>query len=196
MPRLLVVIASTRPGRVGKPVADWFLEQARSYGGFEIEVADLAEMDLPFMDEPAHPQFRSYTKEHTKRWSFIVEHADACVFVMPEYNFGFTAPLKNALDYLYLEWQYKPVGFVSYGGIAGGTRAVQMIKQVVTTLKMMPVKEGVIIPFVATRLDETQHFLSDDSLDGQARGMLEEIERVTRAFSSLRADQGSGRAIG
>lgn len=186
MPRLLVIIASTRPGRVGKPVADWFLGHARAQGTFEIEVADLAELQLPFMDEPAHPQQRDYTQEHTKRWSAIVERADAYVFVMPEYNFGFSAPLKNALDYLYLEWQYKPVAFVSYGGIAGGTRAVQMIKQVVTTLKMMPVKESVIIPFVATRIDETHRFLGDDALEGQAKGLLEEIHLLAASFSQLR----------
>lgn len=186
MPRLLVIIASTRPGRVGKPVADWFLGHARAQGAFEIEVADLAELQLPFMDEPAHPQLRGYTQEHTKRWSAIVERADAYVFVMPEYNFGFSAPLKNALDYLYLEWQYKPVAFVSYGGIAGGTRAVQMIKQVVTTLKMMPVKESVIIPFVATRIDETHRFLGDDALEGQAKALLEEIHLLAASFSELR----------
>ena len=88
------------------------------------------------MDEPNHPRLRQYTKQHTKDWSAKVEAADAFVFVMPEYNYGFNAPLKNVIDYLNQEWAYKPVGFVSYGGVASGTRAVQMIKQVVTTLKM------------------------------------------------------------
>src|ERR1039458_1334934 len=134
MPKLQIFIASTRPGRVGLPVANWFVERARQHGGFEIEVVDLAEVDLPFMDEPNHPAQRQYTKQHTLRWSALVDSADAFVFVMPEYNYGFSAPLKNAIDYLNWEWRYKPVGFVSYGGIAAGTRSVQMIKQVVTAL--------------------------------------------------------------
>jgi NAD(P)H-dependent FMN reductase len=131
-PRLLIIIASTRPGRVGLPVGQWFHERATSHGGFEVEVADLAEWNLPFMDEPNHPRLRQYTQPHTQRWSATVDRADGFVFVMPEYNNGFNAPLKNAIDYLYQEWQYKPVGFVSYGGTSGGLRAVQMAKLVVT----------------------------------------------------------------
>ena len=90
------------------------------HGGFEIDFADLAEVNLPFMDEPNHPRFHRYTHQHTLDWSARVEAADAFVFVMPEYNYGFTAPLKNAIDYLHAEWAYKPVGLVSYGGVAAG----------------------------------------------------------------------------
>jgi NAD(P)H-dependent FMN reductase len=187
MHRLLIIIASTRPGRVGGSVGDWFIELARGRADFDIDVADLAELGLPFLDEPAHPSERRYTHEHTRRWSSRVDDSDAFIFVMPEYNFGFNAPLKNALDYLYWEWQDKPVGFVSYGGIAGGTRAVQMIKQVVTTLKMVPVKEGVIIPFVATRI-EGGRFESYERLDATARTMLDELARWTRALTAMRTE--------
>jgi NAD(P)H-dependent FMN reductase len=186
MPRLLIIVASTRPGRVGKPVANWFVDLARADGSYDIDVADLAEIGLPFLDEPAHPMKRDYRHEHTRRWSERVERADAFVFVMPEYNFGYSAPLKNAIDYLYWEWQDKPVGFVSYGGIAGGTRAVQMIKQVVTTLKMFPVKESVIITFVAERVREGL-FHTDDRLNGMARDMLSEIDRLSRALTPMRS---------
>src|ERR1700679_4011380 len=154
MPRLQIIIASTRPGRVGLPVGLWFEGRARAHQAFDVEVADLAELALPFMDEPNHPRLREYTHQHTKDWSAQVAAADAFVFVMPEYNYGFTAPLKNAIDYLHVEWQYKPVGFVSYGGLSAGTRAVQMLKQVVTTLKMTPVFEAVSIPFVAKFIDD------------------------------------------
>ena len=85
------------------------------------------------MDEPKHPRLREYEHQHTKDWSARVEAADAFVFVHPEYNYGITAPLKNALDYLSQEWNYKPLGLVSYGGVSAGTRAAQMIKQVATT---------------------------------------------------------------
>src|SRR5581483_12264670 len=126
-PALQIFIASTRPGRVGLPVAEWFRGHADAHGGFAIDLVDLATLQLPFLDEPNHPRLRRYTKQHTMDWSARVDAADAFVFVMPEYNYGFNAPLKNAIDYLHHEWQYKPVGFVSYGGVAAGTRAVQMI---------------------------------------------------------------------
>jgi NAD(P)H-dependent FMN reductase len=129
MPKLHVILASTRPGRAGEPIADWFVERAAAHGAFDVELVDLAEVALPFMDEPNHPRLRRYTHEHTKAWSARVDSADAFVFVTPEYNYGLTAPLKNAIDYLHFEWQHKPVGFVSYGGVAAGTRAVQMLKQ-------------------------------------------------------------------
>src|SRR6185437_13398474 len=119
MPTLQVIIASTRPGRVGPIVGDWFLALARQHGGFDVQVSDLAELALPLMDEPHHPRLKQYQHEHTRNWSARVDAADAFVFVMPEYNYTFTAPLKNAIDYLHTEWAYKPVGFVSYGGISG-----------------------------------------------------------------------------
>ena len=114
-------------------------ERAREHGGFELEVADLAEVTLPLLDEPNHPRLRQYTREHTHAWSATVDVADAVVLVTSEYNYGYPAALKNAIDYLHHEWRYKPVGFVSYGGVAAGTRAVQQLKQVVTALRMMPV---------------------------------------------------------
>ena len=106
MPRLLVVIASTRPGRAGRAIGDWFAEAARAHNGFEVDVADLAELDLPFHDEPAHPRLGQYEHDHTRRWSEQVAAADAVVFVMPEYNYSFSAPLKNAFDYLHNEWKF------------------------------------------------------------------------------------------
>jgi NAD(P)H-dependent FMN reductase len=119
----MIVIASTRPGRVGLPVARWFTERATEHGAFEIQVVDLAELDLPFLDEPRHPRLRQYTQDHTHAWSEMVDAADAFVFVTSEYNHGYPAPLKNAIDDLNQEWKDKPLGFVSYGGVSAGTRA-------------------------------------------------------------------------
>ena len=135
MPRLAVIVASNRPGRIAPAVTEWFVSAAREHGGFEVEVLDLAEIDLPFLDEPDHPRLRRYTHQHTRDWSARIEAADALVIVTPEYNYGMPAVLKNALDYLHQEWAYKPVAFVSYGGVSAGTRGVQMAKQVVTTLR-------------------------------------------------------------
>jgi NAD(P)H-dependent FMN reductase len=188
--KLMIVIASTRPGRVGLPVAQWFEQIAREHDGFDdLELADLLELDLPMMDEPNHPRFHSYTKQHTKDWSAKVAAADAFVFVMPEYNYGFNAPLKNAIDYLHVEWQYKPVGFVSYGGISAGTRAVQMIKQVVTTLKMTPISEAVSIPFVAQFIDDDGAVQANETMEQAAGAMLAELARVAAALAPLRGEQ-------
>lgn len=186
-PTLMIVIASTRPGRIGLPVAEWFAAQARAHGGFDIDIADLAEIDLPFMDEPKHPRLREYTHQHTKDWSAQVEAADAFVFVHPEYNYGINAPLKNALDYLNAEWKYKPLGLVSYGGVAAGTRAAQMIKQVATTLGLFPLFEAVSIPFVAEFVGEGGAIVPKSVMEKAADAMLDELLRVNAAFSQLRA---------
>lgn len=187
MPLLQVIIASTRPGRVGLPVGRWFEAHARAHGSFDVEVVDLLELGLPLMDEPNHPRMRQYTREHTRDWSAKVAAADAFVFVMPEYNYGFTAALKNAIDYLHVEWQYKPVGFVSYGGVAAGTRAVQMLKLVVTTLKMTPLSEAVSLPFVAQFIDEDGVFVPTELVQIAANDMLVELARVSEALRPLRA---------
>ncbi|MDA8148699.1 MAG: NAD(P)H-dependent oxidoreductase [Actinomycetota bacterium] len=189
-PKLLIVVASTRPGRVGPVVADWFTRRATDHGGFDVEIADLAAIDLPMMDEPNHPVLGRYTKPHTVAWSGTVDAADAFVFVHPEYNYGYTAPLKNAIDYLHREWRYKPVGLVSYGGVSGGTRAAQMLKQVVTTVKMMPIPEAVSIPFVAQRIGDDGRFQPDTAMEEGATAMLDELARWAGSLASLRRPDG------
>ncbi|MCF3964985.1 NADPH-dependent FMN reductase [Streptomyces fuscigenes] len=188
MPKLGIIIASTRPGRVGLPVAQWVEKEARAHAGFdEVDLIDLAEVGLPFMDEPNHPRLGQYTHQHTRDWSARVEPCDAFVFVMPEYNYGYNAELKNALDFLHGEWRYKPVGLVSYGGVAAGTRAAQMIKQVVTTLKMTPVFEAVSIPFVQQFLDDEAAFTPNEMLEGSAKAMFDELVRNEAALRPLRS---------
>lgn len=119
---LKIIVASTRPGRKGPAIAQWLQQHAEAHKGFAIEMLDLATINLPFMDEPEHPRFKKYHHAHTKQWSATIDSADAFLIVMPEYNYGFTAPLKNALDYLFQEWAHKPIGLVSYGGMSGGIR--------------------------------------------------------------------------
>ncbi|HEX3791030.1 MAG TPA: NAD(P)H-dependent oxidoreductase [Pseudonocardiaceae bacterium] len=187
MSRLEIVIASTRPGRIGPTVAQWFDQEAKAHGGFaDVELVDLAEMNLPFMDEPHHPRLAKYTHQHTRDWSAKVTEADAFVFVMPEYNYGYNAELKNAIDFLHNEWKYKPVGLVSYGGVAAGTRAAQQIKQVVTTLKMMPLAEAVSIPFVHQFINEEEGLVPNDVMAASAKAMLDELVRVSEALRPLR----------
>ena len=185
-PVLRIIIASTRPGRAGSSVAAWFTERAIEHGGFDVQVTDLAELNLPMLDEPNHPRLRQYTHQHTRDWSALVEASDAFIFVTPEYNYGFNAALKNAIDYLFHEWHNKPAGIVSYGGIAAGTRATQMLKQVLTALKIMPVPEAVNIPFVAQHLDEDRRFKSTELIDASATAMLDEVLRWTESLAPLR----------
>ncbi|GAC1468873.1 MAG: NAD(P)H-dependent oxidoreductase [Gemmatimonadaceae bacterium] len=185
MPRLMIVIASTRPNRVGPCVAEWFQEHAQRHGSFDVEVVDLAELALPFFDEPHHPRLGRYTQLHTQQWSRMVEAVDAVVFVMPEYNYGYTAPLKNAIDYLHREWAYKPVGFVSYGGMAGGTRAVQALKPVVVALRMTPAFEAIAIPFVHKSIDSHGHYRAPEDVEHGVRPMLDELLRLTEALRPL-----------
>jgi NAD(P)H-dependent FMN reductase len=187
MPTLHIIIASTRPGRAGLPIAEWFRDRAVAHGAFDVELVDLAEINLPFMDEPNHPRLRQYTQQHTKDWSAKVDAADAFVIVTPEYNYGFSAPMKNAIDFLHAEWQHKPVGFVSYGGVAAGTRAVQMLKQVVTTLKMLPVFESVNIPFHTQFMDDEGRVEANETMELAADAMLDELVRSEETLRPRRA---------
>jgi NAD(P)H-dependent FMN reductase len=183
--RLQVIIGSTRPTRIGAMIAYWFAGVARSHDDFEVEVVDLMEWQLPMLTEPNHPRLGQYTQELTRRWSSTIDAADAYVIVTPEYNNSYTAPVKNALDHLYREWNDKPVGFVSYGGVAGGARAVQTLKEVVTTLKMLPVFEGVMVPFAPSHIDNGD-FVTNDIIDASAVGMLNELSRIGRVLRELR----------
>jgi NAD(P)H-dependent FMN reductase len=185
-PVLRIIIGSTRPGRVGPSVAAWFTERAIEHGGFDVQVTDLAELNLPMYDEPNHPRLRQYVHQHTKDWSALVDASDAFIFVTPEYNHAFNAALKNALDYLLREWQNKTAGIVSYGGVAAGTRATQMLKQVLTALKVMPVPEAVNIPFVGQHLDEDGRFKSSELIDASATALLDEVLKWTESLAPLR----------
>jgi NAD(P)H-dependent FMN reductase len=186
MPRLNIIIGSTRPGRAGLPISDWFADRARGHGGFEIDVVDLAELNLPMLDEPNHPRLRQYTHQHTRDWSVRVAESDAFVIVTPEYNHGYSAAVKNAIDYLHHEWHYKPVGFVSYGGVAAGTRAMQQLKQVVTALRMLPLTDAVNIPFHTQFLDDDGRVEANEVMEQAADVMLDELLRVAAALRPLR----------
>jgi NAD(P)H-dependent FMN reductase len=186
MPKLSVVVASTRPGRAGLPIATWFVERAKAHGKFDVGVLDLKEENLPLLDEPKHPRLEDYQQDHTKRWSAKVAASDAFVFVTPEYNYSAPPALLNALDYLFHEWAYKAAAFVSYGGVSGGTRSVQMTKQVLTTLSVMPIPHAVTIPFFSTMLKDDR-FHASEALEKSVAPMLDELLRWTDALAPLRA---------
>ena len=185
-PVLQVIIGSTRPGRVGPAVADWIIERARARGDFEVVVTDLAELNLPMFDEPNHPRLHQYVHQHTKDWSAVVDRSDAFIFVIPEYNYSLNAATKNAIDYLNREWWNKPMGIVSYGGVAAGTRAALMLKQVLSAFQVVPVTDSVNIPFVREKLDEDGRLKPNEIMEQAATAMLDELARWTQALRSLR----------
>jgi NAD(P)H-dependent FMN reductase len=189
-PLLQIIVASTRPGRVGQPIGQWFEKRARDHGGFDVELVDLAEVGLPVYDEPHHPRLQNYVHEHTKAWSATVARADAFAFVMPEYNHSFNAALKNAIDFLHNEWRHKPVGTVSYGGVGAGIRAVQALKPVLGALSMVPLVEAVPIPFVTTLLEgegDARTFNPTKEIEAGATVMLDALATWMPASQALRA---------
>lgn len=147
--RIAVITGSTRPGRRGALVADWVVEAAAKHpavaaGEVEVETIDLADLDLPLLDEAMPPIVGQYANPHTKAWAAKVDTFDGFVFVVPEYNHSFPGALKNALDFLYAEWNNKAAGFVGYGP-GGGIRAVEQLRLVLAELKVATVRDQVVI---------------------------------------------------
>lgn len=185
--RVLVLTCSTRPGALGPSVARWWRDavaERAAESGIELVPVALGDLDLPFLDEEEHPSSGIYRQEHTRRWSALVDSVDAVVAVLPEYNYGMPATLKNALDYLSVEWAWKPIGFVSYGNTSAGTRAVQHAKQVVTTLRLVPIGAT-----VAIRIGEAvtaDRLRTDAARDAAGVALLDECVRVAHALRPLR----------
>ena len=138
-----VVIGSTRPGRNAEQVAKWVLESAKKRGDANYELVDLKDYNLPLLDEPVPPSMGKYSKPHTKAWAEKVASLDAYVFVAPEYNHGMTGALKNAIDFVYAEWNNKAASFVSFGS-AGGSRAVEQLRGVMGEVQVADVRQQVL----------------------------------------------------
>lgn len=171
---------------MGPTIANWIHALAHAQDDFEVKLVDIAAFRLPVFDEPEHPRLQRYQHAHTRDWSASVDQADAFVFVMPEYNYGPPGSLVNAMNYLVREWQYKAASFVSYGGISGGIRGVQMTKQLLTTLKVVPIPEAVIIPNFPQHMGAEGAFEPNNFHLDSAKSMLEELSRWTDALKQLR----------
>ena len=184
--RLQVILGSTRPVRAGEPIARWVVDIASERPDFEVELIDLAVINLPMLDEPHQPSHGNYQNDHTRRWSATIGRGDAVVFVLPEYNHSYNAATKNALDYLYEEWRYKAAGIVCYGGGARGTRAAQHLKTVLSSLRMVHVGD------VAVGLSETP--VVDGTLAATPQmtralgNLLDEVLRQSPRLRALRED--------
>ncbi len=144
MTRVAIIIGSTRPGRNGEAVAKWVYEIAQKRTDAEFELVDLLDFNLPLLDEPIPPSMGQYTKQHTKDWAAKIASFDAYVFVTPEYNHSTSGALKNAIDFLYAEWNNKAAGFVSYGS-ASGVRAVEHLRLIMAELQIADVREQVAL---------------------------------------------------
>lgn len=181
----MIIVGSVRPGRIGLPIARWAASRAEE-AGFEVDFVDLAELALPFMNEPAHPGKRAYTQPHTLAWSERVDAVDAVLLVSPEYNHSYSPALKNALDYLMQEWQGKPVGIVAYGGASGGLRAAAALDQVLSTLGLVRVPVDVAINGAGSLVADGA-FAAESKHDATLGRLLEGLERYASALRPLRA---------
>ena len=144
MLRLAIIVGSTRPGRVGESVARWVQDVAKQRRDAEFELVDIKDFNLPLLDEPVPPSMGQYSKEHTKKWAAKIDTFDGFVFVTPEYNHGISGALKNAIDFLFAEWNNKAAGFVGYGS-AGGVRAVEHLRLVMAEVQIATVRNQVML---------------------------------------------------
>lgn len=144
MTKVAIILGSTRPGRNGEAVARWVLDLASKRTDADFELVDIATYNLPHLDEAIPPSMGQYANEHTKEWASKIAEFDAYVFVTPEYNHSTSGALKNAIDYLYGEWNNKAAGFVSYGSV-GGTRAVEHLRLIMAELQVATVRAQVAL---------------------------------------------------
>jgi NAD(P)H-dependent FMN reductase len=181
---IAVVVGSTRPGRRSKQVADWVFARATSRGGADFEILDLADYNLPLLDEPMPPSLGNYQLDHTKIWAQTISRFDGFVFVTAEYNHSVPGVLKNALDFLYAEWNNKAAGFVSYGS-AGGVRAVETLRLIAGELQMADVRAQVALPF-ATDFENFSTFRPSEAAEEALAPLLDQLISWATALKTIR----------
>ena len=185
MSHVMIVVGSVRPGRIGLPIAEWVRSRVEE-AGHDVDFVDLKELALPFLDEPSHPIKRDYQHAHTRAWSARVDAADALIFVTPEYNHSYSPALKNAIDYLYSEWQAKPVGFVSYGGQAGGLRGVNSIEPVLSSVGLVKVPTEVALSGAAKQVQDGA-FTADERQTSGLDALITQVVAYGEALRPLQA---------
>ncbi|MDZ5445474.1 NAD(P)H-dependent oxidoreductase [Micromonospora sp. 4G57] len=185
MTRIGIIIGSTRPGRNGETVARWVHDIASKRTDAEYELVDIKEFDLPHLDEMAPPSLGQYTQPHTLRWAEKIASFDGYVFVTPEYNHSTSGALKNAIDFLYAEWNNKAAGFVSYGSV-GGTRAVEHLRLVVAELQIADVRAQVALSLF-TDFENFSVFKPGPHQVDAVNTMLDQLAAWSGALATLRA---------
>jgi NAD(P)H-dependent FMN reductase len=192
MDHLKIINSTVRPGRKGPLVTEWITNLARQHGAFDVEVLDLATINLPMMNEPHHPSLKKYEHKHTQQWSAAIDEADAFIFVTAEYDYNYPAPLRNAIEYLFHEWAYKAAGIVSYGGVSAGTRAANSLKSDLASMKIVPLVEAVNFPFFSKNINDQNEFSANEISHKAATAMLNELVRWTKGLKQIRADKSEG----
>jgi NAD(P)H-dependent FMN reductase len=182
--KIAIVLGSTRPNRNGEAVAKWVHGLAVTRDDADYELVDVKDFDLPLLDEPIPPSQGKYSQPHTKRWAAAIEPFDAFVFVTPEYNHSTSGVLKNAIDYLYAEWNHKAVGFVSYGAV-GGARAVEHLRLVAGELQMADVRQQVALS-LATEFESYSVFRPGDYNMRALDTLLDQVVAWSGALAPLR----------
>ncbi len=183
--RIGIILGSTRPGRRGDQIAAWLLETARAYGGADHELVDLVHHGLGNLDEPGNPSHQQYKHTHTRNWGALIESFDGYVFLVPEYNHSFPGALKNALDYVYREWNDKAAGIVSYGGRAAGVRAAEGLRLVLAELQVATVRAQPAVSLIPAFASGV--FVPGDGLVGSVTTMLAQLIAWSGALLSVRA---------
>lgn len=182
--RIGIILSSTRPGRRGDQIAAWLLDTARAHGGADYELVDLADHGLGNLDEGGNPNLQQYAHPHTRDWSRVVDGLDGFVFLVPEYNHSYPGALKNALDYVYREWNDKAAGIVSYGGWAAGVRAAEALRLVLAELQVATVRAQPAVPLIPSFA--TGGFVAGEGLDASVRDMLGQVTAWAGALRGVR----------
>jgi NAD(P)H-dependent FMN reductase len=184
MVRIGIIVGSTRPGRKAEEVARWVYGIARKRSDAEFEIVDIKDFDLPLLDEPVPPSLAQYSKAHTKVWAAKIASFDGYIFVTPEYNHAPSGALKNAIDYLYAEWNNKAAGFVSYGS-AGGARAVEQLRLIMGELQIADVRAQVMLSLF-TDFENFTTFKPDPRHENEVNVMLNQLIAWSGAMKGVR----------
>lgn len=184
MIKVQIILGSTRPGRIGEGVAKWAYETAKARDDVEVELVDIADFNLPLLDEPVTPMMQQYSKDHTKKWSEKISEADGYIFVTAEYNHSIPGALKNAIDYLNHEWRNKAVGFIGYG-TAGGSRAIEHLRGVAGELHMADVRDQLLLN-LPSDFENWSVFKPTEQHADQLHTVLNEVVAWSGALKSLR----------
>lgn len=187
MTKIKIIAGSSRPGRFNLQPATWIYERVKEKG-IDVELLDLKEINLPFLDEEIPPSQNQYSQEHTKEWAKLIGEADGFIFVTPEYNHSYSPILKNAIDFLYAEWNNKPVSFVSYGSLAGGSRAVEHLRGVAAELKMFDLREQILLPNYWENLNDAGEYQFNDSHISTASEMIDNLIFWAEKMKEARAE--------
>ncbi len=187
MIKVAIILGSTRPNRNGEAVAKWVYELSKERDDAEFQLIDLKDFDLPLLDEPAPPSMGQYTKPHTRKWAETIASFDAYVFVTPEYNHSTSGALKNAIDYLYKEWNNKSAGFVGYGGV-GGVRAIEHLRLIMAELQIADVRAQVSLSMI-TDFENYHVFKPAPSHQRNVHQMLDQVIAWAKVLKLLRTEE-------